>query len=191
MKKQIITITCVALAALILFTTYAIFFRDDGIEEVGDPFYTLSDEIKESLAEIETDVEITLKGYDGDDDGWEMIYRFANAIVEANDSISIDTVGGEAKVEISVDGKSEEYAYGDFFKTLYNGTRYGFDGEALMVNAILALCGKDKKEIAVRAFEGYDADGDDVTPSGAPFMFTSLPRSRISFLTVGRIHGQD
>ena len=69
MKKQIITITCVALAALILFTTYAIFFRDDGIEEVGDPFYTLSDEIKESLAEIEADVEITLKGYDGDDDG--------------------------------------------------------------------------------------------------------------------------
>lgn len=190
MKKQIITITCVALAALILFTTYVIFFRDDGIEEIGDPFYTLSDEIKEALAEIETDVQITLRGYDGDDDGWEMIYRFANAIIEANDSISLETADGEARVEISVDGKSEKYAYGDFFKTLYNGTRYGFDGEALMVNAVLTLCGKEKKEIALRAFEGYDADGDDVTPSGAPFMFTSLPRSQISFLTVTNSHGK-
>ena len=75
MKKQIITIASVALAALILFTTYAIFFQDDGIEEIGDPFYTLTDEVKTALNEINTDVTISLNGYDSDDDGWEMIYR--------------------------------------------------------------------------------------------------------------------
>ena len=190
MKKQIITITSVALAALILFTTYFVFFRDDGIEEVGDPFYTLSDEIKTALGEIDTDVTITLKGYDGDDDGWEMIYRFANVITEANDSISLETMDGDGLVAISANGSSNEFQYNGFFKTLYNGTRYGFDGEALMVNSILSLCGKEKKNISVRAFEGYDADGDDITASGAPFIFTSLPRNEISFLTITNSHGK-
>ena len=190
MKKQIITIASVALAAIILFTAYAVFFRDDGIEEVGDPFYTLSDEIKTALGEIDTDVTITLKGYDGDDDGWEMIYRFANMITEANDSISLETADGDGWVAISVNGSSNEFQYDGFFKTLYNGTRYAFDGEALMVNSILSLCGKEKKNISVRAFDGYDADGDEITSSGAPFIFTALPRSDISFLTITNSHGK-
>ena len=56
MKKQIITITSFALVALILFTTYFVFFRDDGIEEVGDPFYTLTEEVKTTIAGIEDDI---------------------------------------------------------------------------------------------------------------------------------------
>lgn len=190
MKKQIITIASVALAALILFTTYAIFFQDDGIEEIGDPFYTLTDEVKTALNEINTDVTIALKGYDSDDDGWEMIYRFATAMEEVNDSISIETAGGNKTVQISANGQSKELAYDGFFKTLYNGTRYGFDGEALMVNAILSLCGKEEKAISLRAFEGYDVDGDEVTSSGAPFIFTALSRSQISFLSITNSHGK-
>ena len=190
MKKQIITIASVALAALILFTTYAIFFQDDGIEEIGDPFYTLTDEVKTALNEINTDVTVALKGYDSDDDGWEMIYRFATAMEEVNDSISIETAGGNKTVQISANGQSKELAYDGFFKTLYNGTRYGFDGEALMVNAILSLCGKEEKAISLRAFEGYDVDGDEVTSSGAPFIFTALSRSQISFLSITNSHGK-
>ena len=190
MKKQIITIASVALAALILFTTYAIFFQDDGIEEIGDPFYTLTDEVKTALNEINTDVTVALKGYDSDDDGWDMIYRFATAMEEVNDSISIETAGGNKTVQISANGQSKELAYDGFFKTLYNGTRYGFDGEALMVNAILSLCGKEEKAISLRAFEGYDVDGDEVTSSGAPFIFTALSRSQISFLSITNSHGK-
>jgi hypothetical protein len=190
MKKQIITIASVALAALILFTTYAIFFQDDGIEEIGDPFYTLTDEVKTALSEINTDVTVALKGYDSDDDGWEMIYRFATAMEEVNDSISVETAGGNKTVQISANGQSKELAYDGFFKTLYNGVRYGFDGEALMVNAILSLCGKEEKAISLRAFEGYDVDGDEVTSSGAPFIFTALSRSQISFLSITNSHGK-
>ncbi len=190
MKKQIIIIASVALAALILFTSYAIFFKDDGIEEVGDPFYTLSDEIKAALGEIDTDVTITLKGYDGDDDGWEMIYRFANVITETNDAISLETADGDGWVAISANGSSHEFQYNGFFKTLYDGTRYAFDGEALMVNVILSLCGKEEKDISLRAFTGYDTDGDEVTSTGAPFIFHAVQRSEIAYLTVKNSHGE-
>lgn len=190
MKKQIITIASVALVALILFVSYAVFFKDDGIEEVGDPFYTLTDEVNTALSELDNDVEITLRGYDGDDEGWEMIYLFAEAIANANGSISVDTADGDGSVEISANGSSKQFAYNDFFKTLYNGTRYAFDGEALMANAILSLCGKEEKEISLRAFSGYDADGDETTASGAPFLFSAVQRSDISFLTIRNSHGE-
>ena len=190
MKKQIITITSFALVALILFTTYFVFFRDDGIEEVGDPFYTLTEEVKAAVVGIEDDVTVTLNGYDGDDDGWEMIYLFTEAIAEENGSISVETASGDAKVVVSAKGSTKEIAYKDFFKTLYDGTRYGFDGEALMVNAMLSLCGKSELSIAVRPFDGYDADGDTVTATGAPFIFPAINRSQISFLTISNSHGK-
>lgn len=190
MKKQIITITSFALVALILFTTYFVFFRDDGIEDLGDPFYTLTDDVKKALLSVDTDVTVTLNGYDGDDEGWEMIYRFAEVITEENGAISLETASGGKNVVVSANGKTKEIAYDDFFKTLYDGTRYGFDGEALTVNAILSLCGKTEMSIAVRPFDGYDTDGDNVTASGAPFIFPSLSRSQISFLTISNSHGE-
>ena len=190
MKKQIITITSFALVALILFTTYFVFFRDDGIEEVGDPFYTLTDEVKAAVVGIEGDVTVTLNGYDGDDDGWEMIYLFTEAIAEENGNISVETASGDEKVVVSANGGTKEIAYKDFFVTLYDGTRYGFDGEALVVNAMLSLFGKTELSVSVRPFDGYDADGDNVTASGAPFIFPAINRSQISFLTVSNSHGK-
>lgn len=189
MKKQIIIIASVALAAVILFTSYAIFFKDDGIDEVGDPFYTLTDDVKNALAEIENEVEITLLGYDGDDDGWEMIYLFSQAIAEANDEITVVTADGGSAVRISADSGSKEIAYDDFFKKLYDGTVYAFDGEALIANAIFSCCGKSELEISLRALSGYDTDGDVVTASGAPFVFPSVQRSDIAFLSVNNSHG--
>ncbi|MBR6563376.1 MAG: hypothetical protein IKK70_05535 [Clostridia bacterium] len=189
MKKQIIVIVSVALAAVLLFTAYAVFFKDDGIEEVGDPFYTLSDDTVSRLGETDHKVEILLSGYDGDDEYWEMIYRFSEAIADTNRKFSVKTDDGSASVKVSANGGSREIAFDDFFKKLYDGTVYAFDGESLILNAIYSLCGMEEQEIELRALSGYDTDGDSVTATGAPFIFPSLSRSQIAFLTITNSHG--
>ncbi len=190
MKKQIITIISVAVAAVLLFTVYSVFFRNTGIEVTGDSFYTLTTETQQAVSGIDTEVRITLSGYDGADDGWETISRYARVIAEANSNITIKTKSaGEAEVSVATDSGEKDIPYESFFKTRYDGTRYAFDGEALMVNAILSLCGKGELEIELRAFSGYDTDGDTVTATGAPFMFDSIDRSKIAFLTINNSHG--
>lgn len=192
MKKQIITIVAVALAAVLLFAVYSIFFRDNGIDVVGDPFYTLGTEAGAALAGVDEDIVITLSGYDGGDDGWEMISRFSGVIADANKKIKVKTEASGSLVGVKVSSKtsSEEIAYDSFFKANYDGTRYAFDGEALIVNAVLSLCGKDKMNISLRALDGFDTDGDVVTGGGAPFMFPSFDRGKISFLTIENANGK-
>lgn len=193
MKKQIITIISVAVAAVLLFTVHSLFFKDDGIEEVGDPFYTLTADVSDALAGIENEVEITLVGYDSADTDWEMIYRFANAIVAANDEFSLETAdknGDFAGITVVADGGSKDIAFADLFPKLYDGTPYAFDGEKLISNAILSLCGKEEMEISLRALDGYDTDGDIVTSTGAPFVFPSLNRSDIAYLTITNSYGE-
>lgn len=192
MKKQIITIVAVALAAVLLFTVYSIFFRDNGIEVVGDPFYTLGTEVGVALAGVDDDITITLSGYNGNDDGWEMISRFSGVIADANKKIKVRTEDSGSLVGVKVASKtaSEEIAYESFFKANYEGTRYAFDGEALIVNAVLSLCGKEKMNISLRALSGFDTDGDIVTGGGAPFIFPSFDRNKIAFLTIENSHGK-
>ena len=153
MKKQIITVISVALAALMLFVSYALFFKDDGIDEIGDPFYTLTDDVKNSLSELDSDVTIVLSDYDGNDEYWEMLYRFAGAIVEANDDFELETEENSSfsGVRIIVGDNKKEIAFDDFFKKLYDGTKYAFDGEALIANTIFSLSGKEEKVIELRA----------------------------------------
>ena len=151
MKKQIIVIASVALAAIILFTSYALFFKDDGIEEVGDPFYTLTEDVKTALSEIEGDCEIQLIGYDGDDDNWERIYLFSNEIASANGDFEVllneepdnEFVG----VRVSGNGKNEDILFDAFFKKLFDGTIYAFDGESLIANAILKNFNKEQANV--------------------------------------------
>lgn len=192
MKKQIIIIASVALVAVLLFTTYAVFLKDDGIEEAGDPFYTLTDDVKNALSQIDTDVEILLSGYDSDNEDWEMIYRFSEAVVAVNRDFSLEASdeGDFLGVTVKTDGSSREIAFDLFFKTLFDGKKYAFDGEALISNTILSLCGKEEMNISLRALDGYDIDGDTVTASGAPFIFPSLQRSNIAFLTIKNTHGE-
>ena len=193
MKKQIITIISVALAAILLFTAYSIFFKDDGIENVGDPFYTLNSDVKNSLSGIEEDTEIVLVGYDSADTDWEMIYLFCSSIVESNDNFSLNTSdkhGDFSGVTVKTDKGSKDIPFDDFFKKLYTGTKYAFDGENLVSNAIFSLCGKENMNISLRPLDGYDKDGDVVTSTGAPFIFNSVERSQISYLTITNSHGQ-
>jgi len=192
MKKQIIVIASVALAVVLLFTSYIIFFKDDGIEEATDPFFTLTDEVREKLSEIDTDVEIRLSKYDVNNVNWETIFRYAEVIASANKDISVETStdGSFKGVEVITENGKKELEFDSFFKYLYNGVLYAFDGESLISNAIFSLCGKEEMEILLRAFEGYDIDGDNVTGNGAPFIFPSIQRSRIAFLTIKNEHGE-
>ena len=192
MKKQITVIIAFAVLAALLLVTYLAFFKDDGIEEVGDPFYALTDEVKSSLSEIDDDVTITLCGYDGDDEDWERIYLFSQAVAAADRDISVETDenGSFEGVRIENEGGKKEIAKEDFYKRLYDGTAYAFDGEKLIVNSILSLSGKQELNIALRALSGYDTDGDTVTANGAPFIFPALQRSQIAFLTIGNSHGE-
>ena len=190
MKKQIIVVASFALAALLLFTSYFVFFKDDGIDEVGDPFYTVSENVANALVELEAEVEIILVGYDRDEDGWEMIYRFCEALTETNGDFSLSTESGNACVKVVAEKGSKDIAYDDFFKYLYDGTCYAFDCESLVANAILSLCGKEEMSISLRALSGYDTDGDQVTGTGAPFIFPALQRSDISFLSITNEHGE-
>lgn len=192
MKKQIIVGIAGLLAAALLFTAYAVFFKDSGIEEVGDPFYTLTDEVKNALSEIDEDTVIKLSGYNGDEEEWEMIYRFSEVIAATDRDISLEAedIDSFVGVRVEAEGKSKDIAFDDFFKKLYDGTVYAFDGENLIANAILSLSGREALTVSLRALSGYDTDGDTVTANGAPFIFPALQRSQISFLTIGNSHGE-
>lgn len=192
MKKQIIVIASVALAAVLLFTSYVVFFKDDGIDVASDPFFSLTDEVKSSLQGIDTKVEIQLSQYDGNVENWETIYRYSELIASTNKKISLETEedGGFKGVLVVSGDNKKEIEFDSFFKTLYDGTQYAFDGESLIANAIFSLCGKEEMDISLRAFSGYDIDGDQVTANGAPFIFPAVQRSNIAFLTIKNTHGE-
>lgn len=196
MKKQIIVIASVALAAVLLFTSYALFFKDDGIDEAVDPFYTITDDVKTALSEIDTKVEILLSSYDSDDANWEMIYRYIELFEQESRKISMKAEDIDGFKGVVVQPKddsasnSQKLEFDSFFKKLYDGTYYAFDGESLVANAIFSVCGKEEMDISLRALSGYDTDGDVVTANGAPFLFPSVQRSEISFLTIKNSHGE-
>ncbi len=191
MKKQIITVVSFALVAVLLFVTYIVFLKDDGIEEVADPFYVLTPEAAHALDNLDEDATLYLRGYDSADDYWTIIYRFAKAMKkEGNVDVETDPESSFKGVEIEYDGRDIKIEFDSFFKTLYDGTRYAFDGESLLVNGILSLAGKDTIEFKLRALSGYDTDGHQVTSQGNPFMFPSIERSQIEYLTINNEHGK-
>lgn len=182
MKKQIITAVSVALAAILIFVVYTAFFKKDDIELAEDPFYSLTDDTKAAVAKLENSHTVELSGYDVDDDGWVAILRMANAFRAANKKIKVKTTeaGGFTGVVIDHGESKDTFAYSDFFKTLYDGTRYAFDGEAIIANSLFAAEGAEKAEIAPHAYSGFDADGDYITAAGMPFIFKALDRSGIA-----------
>lgn len=183
MKKQIIAVSAVVLAIILLVTSYFVFFRKSD-ESDFDEFYRLSDEVKSAMGELGADTEIELRGYSESDPGWQDIYKSALCFAEASRKIDVKTSSGSGDVRISSGSEEVVIAYNDFFKTLYDGTRYAFNGEPLIANAILKCSGGEEIAVEARAYSGYDTDGDTVTSAGAPFVFKSLDRSEISLLTV-------
>lgn len=189
MKKQIIAVSAVVLAIILLVTSYFVFFRKSDDTDF-DEFYRLSDEVKAAIGEIGEDTEIELRGYSESDAGWQDIYKSASCFASASKKVKVKTASGAGDVRIGSDGGEVVIAYGDFFETLYDGTRYAFNGEPLIANAILKCNAKPELAVEARAYSGYDIDGDIVTASGAPFVFKSLDRSEISLITVNNENGK-
>ena len=182
MKKQILTVVSVALAAILIFVVYTAFFKKDDIELVDDPFYSLTDETRTAVSGLENSHTLELKGYDVDDDGWVALQRMANAFRAANKKIKVKTSEADGFNGVVIDhgDRQDSYEYSAFFKTLYDGTRYAFDGEAVIANSLFAAEGKEKADIAPHAYSGFDTDGDYVTAAGMPFIFKGLDRSGIA-----------
>ena len=200
MKKQIITVAAVALAAILLFGVYSIFLKDDGIETDKDPFYNIGKDVEEELGKLKDKVKITLNGYDADDENWVMISAFASSLRQANKKISVSESesGNDRNVTVALKDNEKKIQFDDFFKKLYDGTIYAFDGENLICNAIFSLAGKETKEISLHAMKGYDIDGDmlaqepvpDKNIPGRPFVFMPEQRENISFLNIRNSHGE-
>ncbi len=191
MKKQIIIIVSVALVTALLFTAYAVFFNNDDIATVeNDPIYSTTQSTKDALDGLGQKVVLTVSGYNPDDSDWTIVYLYTKVLDEASKNVKrkTDDLGFEG-VRVSVDGQSKDVLLEEFFKVRYDGIRYAFDGESLLVNAALELCGEATIEIPLRAMKGYDTDGDNVTANGLPFMFTSLDREQISYLDITNENG--
>ena len=191
MKKQIITVVAVALAAIILFVAYSLFFKPSDIEVDLDEFYILYADVATALGEVDEKTEIALCGYDSTDDNWVIIYRFAESVAKANKKFDLTTAeSGDFKgIRVTSNGNTKEIPFESFFKSLYDGTYYAFDGESLMANAILSLNGKEELSVQIRPLSGYDINGDTITNTGSPFVFPAIDRSKISYLTVTNEHG--
>ena len=194
MKKQIIAVAAVAVAAILLFTVYTVFFKKDDIEEVSDPFYSLTEEVRAAVSKLEGDYSVTLHGYDVDDDGWVALLRLANDFKSANRDISVETESekknGADCVTVSGVGKTADIAYSDMFLRLYDGTRYAFDGESKIANALFSFGGADEMDIAPHAYSGFDPEGDYVTAAGMPFIFKALDRSEVAVLKLSNKTGE-
>ena len=192
MKKQIITVVSVAVAAILIFVVYTAFFKKDDIEQVEDPFYSLTESTKTAVAALESGHTVDLRGYDVDDDGWVALLRIANAFAAANKNIKVKTSesGGFNGVVIDHGGSQDFYEYSGFFKTLYDGTRYAFDGEAVIAESLLAAEGKECPEIKPHAYSGFDSDGDYITAAGMPFIFKSLDRSGVAAIKLTNKTGE-
>ena len=192
MKKQIIIIASVALATVLLFTAYAVFFSGNDVPTVADdPLYSLTDDVREALLEIGKKTTVTVSGYNPDDENWTVLYRYAEIISQANRKIKFDNKElGFVGVRVSGKGGEKDISFDKFFKVRYDGKSYAFDGENLIVNAILSVNGQKEMKIALRALEGFDIDGDNVTGKGLPFIFPSVDRENIEYIQIKNSPGE-
>lgn len=191
MKKQIIIIVSVAVLTALLFTAYAVFFNNDDIATVeNDPIYSVTDSSKEALDALDKKVVITVSGYNPDNSDWNIIYLYTQVLDECSKNVKrrVDDLGFSG-VRVEVGKESKDISFDDFFKVRFDGVRYAFDGEALIVNAALSLSGVETLEIPLRAMKNYDIDGDNVTGNGLPFMFPSIDREQIKYLDITNSHG--
>ncbi len=182
----------VALVTVLLFTAYAIFFSGDKIDTVeNDPLYSLTEDAKNALGEIGKKTTITVSGYNPDDEHWTVLYRYAEVITQASRKLKLkDEDLGFSGVRVSSKSGEKDIAFDKFFEIRYDGARYAFDGENLIVNAILSLDGQKELKIGLRALSGFDTDGDNVTGKGLPFIFPSVERANIDYIQIKNSHGE-
>lgn len=197
MKKQIFIVVGVLIAALLLFGLYEFVFKSDTADELGgDSFYTLTEPVAAEIQTIEDNVTILFSGVSEEtvksDEYLNRTYKYALVFRNTNKKIKVkfDEGGSFNGVIVKKGNDEKQIAFDEFYKTLSDGTKYAFDGERLIANAILSLCGKAEMTIELRALEGYDTDGDTVVSTDKrPFLYPNIDRSQVQSITVKNQYG--
>ncbi len=191
MKKQLITIISVALAAILLFVAYSVFFDgNDDITTTDDPYTTISDELRDAVSAIDGEIELKLLQYDPADSYWEWVYLCCDTLSEVNGGISLSTdKGGDFKgISIKTDKGSKDIKFDSLFKMKYT-TKYAYNGWSVICNALFELYGMPAVSVDAVVFQGFNADGDSVIDGNKIFVFPAVERSDIAYLTIYNDHG--
>ena len=183
-KQTKVVVICLLIAAALLIGGYFIFLHEPATDMEEDPFYLLTAEGKDALEDISG----TISFKDEEDALFAdstagVVYKFALSVGEVG-KIKVKTGSGSEFCTVSANGNQVSFKKEEFFRFLEDGTAYAFDGENMFVNSFLSLCGEEKIELALRAMNGYDTDGDVVTSTGKPFMYPSITRSDVASITV-------
>lgn len=183
-KQTKVVVICLLVAAALLIGGYFIFLHEPATDMEEDPFYLLTAEGKDALEDISG----TISFKDEEDALFAdstagVVYKFALSVGEVG-KIKVKTGSGSEFCTVSANGNQVSFKKEEFFRFLEDGTAYAFDGENMFVNSFLSLCGEEKIELALRAMNGYDTDGDVVTSTGKPFMYPSITRSDVASITV-------
>jgi len=197
MKKQIIIVASVLAAALLLFGLYEFVFKTDSLDDIsGDSFYTLTEPVAAEIQNIEDNITILFSGVSEEtvksDEYLNRTYKYALVFKKTNKKIKVkfDEDGSFQGVVVKKGDAEKQIPFDDFYKTLSNGTKYAFDGERLIANAIFSLCGKEEMKVELRALDGYDTDGDTVVPTDKrPFLYPNIDRSQVQSITVRNQYG--
>ena len=194
-KNQLILIGTVLAVAGLLFGGYFLFFKE---KEPVDAKYLPGEETVKVLDALEEDVSIVLcnlnkKELDPNEDAQSYyIYKYAEQFADASKRVKLKTDPDEAynHARVICNNKTVTLDYADFFvKRAIDGKVYGFNGEALLTNAVLELTGKEKAEFDVRPLDGFDKDGDDVLVSGGVVMFPMVNKTDIGLINVKNEYG--
>lgn len=194
MKKKIIILISVFVAAAVLLGVYLIFFRSSDKETTD--YYRISDAAL-AVGELGYDnVKITFSGsyesLDGDKYN-TYISGFADAFEHKLKNITVVYGEGSDFCTVSCGSKTKKLEREEFFNTLESGVKYSFNGEVLFAMAILEVTGnadgRSESEFTVYALPGYDIDGDTVGTSNRTFVYPNISRADVDRFTVTNKYG--
>lgn len=189
-KNQLILIGSVLALAGVLLGVYFLFLR---APEPLPEFYALTASTQETLDGLEQRADVTFcnreKGEltEAADPDIYRIYTYATLYANRTGRVKLhfapkDTFNG---VRIECNGQTMEIPYADFYRVrAIDGAVWGFDGEALLTNALLIMTGKEELSLDVRPLAGYDKKSHDVLASGGVVMFPMVARENIDMLDV-------
>ncbi len=196
MKKRLVALTSVFLAAAILFGVYEFVLKPgENVKDLSN-IYTLSQNCYAIIAQVEEDVKISFKDSEETLSAsayGKYVYYYARTFEYEFERVSVAYGEGGAYCTVSGGGKSVTYAEDDFFNTLENGKRFSFNGEKLFGAAILEVAGRQDlgniDSFAKWALPGYDLDGDTLSSTNRPFMYPNITRADVKSIVVTNKYG--
>jgi uncharacterized protein YdeI (BOF family) len=124
MKKQLIIVGSVLVAALLLFGLYEFVFKNDTAPDQSDSFYTLSDPVTAKIKKIEDKVEIVFSGVSEKavtgDEYLNRDYKFALSYHNANGKIKVkfDESGSYKGIIFKKDSAEKQISFDELYKSL-------------------------------------------------------------------------